>query len=253
MSHPQERDNGHGVVRQAQQAQIGRTGLTGWSGTAHCRHRPLGVQPQPEDLLGDRFFRHLVFNLRTGVLAITRDGRIAAMNDMAYRVLALPAGERLHRPPLLRSAARRARSDARAAAGLRQQRPPQPRRNAPAQDRPRDGLHALPHPRRRRPDGRRDDVLQGPDARRTDGRARAPARPSRGARRNGRGHRARSQESAREHRGHGRRAQAPDDRPRGSARDPERHHQRSQDGQRHRRGSARVRAADSAAGRARGA
>ena len=43
-----------------------------------------------EDLLGDRFFRHLVFNLRTGVLAITRDGRIAAMNDMAYRVLALP-------------------------------------------------------------------------------------------------------------------------------------------------------------------
>jgi signal transduction histidine kinase len=45
---------------------------------------------QSEDLLGDRFFRHLVFNLRTGVLAITRDGRIAAMNDMAYRVLALP-------------------------------------------------------------------------------------------------------------------------------------------------------------------
>jgi len=45
-----------------------------------------------EELLGDRFFRHLVFNLRTGVLAITRDGRIAAMNDMAYRVLALPAG-----------------------------------------------------------------------------------------------------------------------------------------------------------------
>jgi signal transduction histidine kinase len=45
---------------------------------------------RPEDLLGDRFFRHLVFNLRTGVLAITRDGRIAVMNDMAYRVLALP-------------------------------------------------------------------------------------------------------------------------------------------------------------------
>ena len=48
--------------------------------------------PRPEDLLGDRFFRHLVFNLRTGVLAITRDGRVAAMNNMAYRVLALPAG-----------------------------------------------------------------------------------------------------------------------------------------------------------------
>jgi signal transduction histidine kinase len=50
-------------------------------------------RPKPEDLLGDRFFRHLVFNLRTGVLAITRDGRIAAMNDMAYRVLALPGRE----------------------------------------------------------------------------------------------------------------------------------------------------------------
>jgi signal transduction histidine kinase len=37
----------------------------------------------------DRFFRHLVLNLRTGVLAITTDGRIAAMNDIAYRVLGL--------------------------------------------------------------------------------------------------------------------------------------------------------------------
>jgi len=44
-----------------------------------------------EDVLSDRFFRHLVFNLRTGVLAITRDGRIAAMNDIAYRVLGLSA------------------------------------------------------------------------------------------------------------------------------------------------------------------
>jgi signal transduction histidine kinase len=55
------------------------------------RHRP-SESSHAEELLGDRFFRHLVFNLRTGVLAITRDGRIAAMNDMAYRVLALPAG-----------------------------------------------------------------------------------------------------------------------------------------------------------------
>ena len=42
-----------------------------------------------DDAFGDRFFRHLVFNLRTGVLAITRDGRVAAMNDLAYRVLGL--------------------------------------------------------------------------------------------------------------------------------------------------------------------
>jgi signal transduction histidine kinase len=46
---------------------------------------------QTEELLGDRFFRHLVFNLRTGVLAITRDGRIAAINEIAYRVLGLTA------------------------------------------------------------------------------------------------------------------------------------------------------------------
>jgi signal transduction histidine kinase len=48
-----------------------------------------GDAARPEDALGDRFFRHLVFNLRTGVLAITRDGRVAAMNDMAYRLLGL--------------------------------------------------------------------------------------------------------------------------------------------------------------------
>ncbi len=42
-----------------------------------------------DEPLGDRFFRHLVFTLRTGVLAITREGRIAAMNDMAYRLLGL--------------------------------------------------------------------------------------------------------------------------------------------------------------------
>jgi signal transduction histidine kinase len=46
-----------------------------------------------EDMMTDRFFRHLVFNLRTGVLAITRDGRVAAINNIAYRVMGLP-----HRP-----------------------------------------------------------------------------------------------------------------------------------------------------------
>jgi signal transduction histidine kinase len=52
-----------------------------------------------EELKGDRFFRHLVLNLRTGVLAITLDGRIAAMNDMAYRVLALaPRSSDIGRP-----------------------------------------------------------------------------------------------------------------------------------------------------------
>jgi signal transduction histidine kinase len=58
-----------------------------------------GPAPSPEEVLADRFFRHLVFNLRTGVLAITRDGRIAAMNDMAYRVLGLtPRPDDVGRP-----------------------------------------------------------------------------------------------------------------------------------------------------------
>ncbi len=107
---------------------------------------PVLGRPKSEDLLGDRFFRHLVFNLRTGVLAITRDGRVAAMNDMAYRVLALPGrrdyigqpfAEVLHDVPEVMRVLQQA---------FDSQRPPQPRRNAPAQDRPRDGLHPVPHP-----------------------------------------------------------------------------------------------------------
>jgi PAS domain S-box-containing protein len=37
----------------------------------------------------DRFFRHLVFNLRAGVVAITDEGELAAVNDIGYRVLGL--------------------------------------------------------------------------------------------------------------------------------------------------------------------
>jgi PAS domain S-box-containing protein len=46
--------------------------------------------PRSDERQDDRFFRHLVFNLRTGVVAITREGRIAAVNDLAYKVLGLP-------------------------------------------------------------------------------------------------------------------------------------------------------------------
>ena len=35
------------------------------------------------------FYRDLVWNLRNGVLAITRDGRVAVMNDVAYRIIGL--------------------------------------------------------------------------------------------------------------------------------------------------------------------
>ena len=44
------------------------------------------------DPVPDGFFRDLVWNLRNGVIAVTRDGRIAVMNDVAYRVLGLTPG-----------------------------------------------------------------------------------------------------------------------------------------------------------------
>jgi nitrogen-specific signal transduction histidine kinase len=49
--------------------------------------RPAGRRgPLPED----RFFRHLVSNMRNGVVAIHRDGTIALANDEAYRIFSLP-------------------------------------------------------------------------------------------------------------------------------------------------------------------
>jgi signal transduction histidine kinase len=38
----------------------------------------------------DEFYRDLVWSLRNGVLAVTVDGRVAVMNDVAYRILGLP-------------------------------------------------------------------------------------------------------------------------------------------------------------------
>jgi signal transduction histidine kinase len=42
-----------------------------------------------DTLVGDSFFRHMVQSMRNGVLAITRDGRIAVMNEVAYRTFGL--------------------------------------------------------------------------------------------------------------------------------------------------------------------
>ncbi len=61
--------------------------------TAAPRPRPRASAPAPASNLSDRFFRQMVFNLRNGVLAITRDGRVAAMNEIAYRVLGLQPRE----------------------------------------------------------------------------------------------------------------------------------------------------------------
>lgn len=40
-------------------------------------------------MIDDRFFRHMVTSMRNGVLAVRRDGRVAVMNDEAYRIFAL--------------------------------------------------------------------------------------------------------------------------------------------------------------------
>jgi len=40
--------------------------------------------------VSDRFYRQLVHGMRNGVLAVTRDGRVAVMNEVARRILELP-------------------------------------------------------------------------------------------------------------------------------------------------------------------
>src|SRR5688572_2337595 len=39
----------------------------------------------------DEFFRHIVANMRNGVLAINRKGELVLINDEAYRIFGLPA------------------------------------------------------------------------------------------------------------------------------------------------------------------
>jgi signal transduction histidine kinase len=52
--------------------------------------KPAARRRRPEDdVAADSFYRDLVWTLRNGVLAITRDGRIAVMNQVAYRILGL--------------------------------------------------------------------------------------------------------------------------------------------------------------------
>jgi signal transduction histidine kinase len=53
-------------------------------------HRPMpATGPSLERGVADAFFRQIVTNMRNGVLAITRDGRLAVINDEAYRVFGI--------------------------------------------------------------------------------------------------------------------------------------------------------------------
>jgi signal transduction histidine kinase len=72
------------------------------------RSRKKGTPPAPAKPRGgdggtpvvpDDFYKAMVWNLRNGVVAVTRDGRIAVMNDIAYRVLGLkPRATDIGRP-----------------------------------------------------------------------------------------------------------------------------------------------------------
>ena len=54
--------------------------------------RPTDAQPLRTTIqTRDPFYRDLVWSLRNGVLAIKRDGRVAVINDEAYRILGLTA------------------------------------------------------------------------------------------------------------------------------------------------------------------
>ncbi|HEX6974671.1 MAG TPA: ATP-binding protein [Vicinamibacterales bacterium] len=51
------------------------------------------------EAVAEGFYRDLVWNLRNGVIAVTRDGHIAVMNEVAYRILGLtPTNTDIGRP-----------------------------------------------------------------------------------------------------------------------------------------------------------
>src|SRR5438067_3662399 len=60
--------------------------------------RVTALKPGP-GVVPDGFYKDMVWNLRNGVIAITRDGRLAVMNDIAYRVLGMrPNARDIGRP-----------------------------------------------------------------------------------------------------------------------------------------------------------
>ena len=158
--------------------------------------------------------------MRNGVLAVTRDGRIAVMNDVALpdsRPDARPTD--IGRPftEVLRGPPRRRPHDR---GRVRAVAPAQPRRAA-AEGTGKVIGYTLSQVRDDAGEiDRRDAVLQGPDPGRAARGARAAARSAGGARRDGRGDRARSEEPAGRHRSDGRAAEAPAARLRGRAVDP---------------------------------
>jgi len=64
-----------------------------------ARRTPPTRPRAPRAAAGDAFFRHLVTSLRNGVIAVSRDGRVAAINTPAYRILGMePSRHDMGRP-----------------------------------------------------------------------------------------------------------------------------------------------------------
>jgi signal transduction histidine kinase len=71
-------------------ARVAPPASSGRSGTTSARETPLTSTTHARGT-SDAFFRHIVSGLRNGVLAITRDGRLALINDEAYRIFGVKA------------------------------------------------------------------------------------------------------------------------------------------------------------------
>jgi signal transduction histidine kinase len=66
-----------------------RTPLFSGSEEQTADGRPQGVPAPPRSGVTDAFFRQIVTGMRNGVIAITRDGALAVINDEAYRVFGI--------------------------------------------------------------------------------------------------------------------------------------------------------------------
>jgi len=60
------------------------------SGSGPARQED-GVSTTHAGATSDAFFRHIVSGMRNGVIAISRDGRLALINDEAYRIFGVTA------------------------------------------------------------------------------------------------------------------------------------------------------------------
>ena len=60
----------------------------------------VGRKGDPGVIAPESFYRDLVWTLRNGVIAVTHEGRIAVMNEAAYRILGFP---HVHDPEAIRT------------------------------------------------------------------------------------------------------------------------------------------------------